>query len=177
MLVSALVLAACGGSSSAPKSLTIPFKSPAVVGSILPARYTCDGQDVSPPLEWGAVPATTKELVFFILGLKPNPATGRYKFTVEWALAGVKPALHKLSAGEVPKGAHVGTATDGKRRYSVCPAKHTSEQFQFAVYAVPASTSILPRFSGPRILGLIAGSESQTRSEAGGSFVAAYKRG
>ncbi|HEY6065280.1 MAG TPA: YbhB/YbcL family Raf kinase inhibitor-like protein, partial [Thermoanaerobaculia bacterium] len=31
-------------------------------GGAIPAKYTCDGSDVSPPLEWSGVPAETKSL-------------------------------------------------------------------------------------------------------------------
>ena len=29
-------------------------------GSAIPRRYTCDGEDLSPPLEWEAAPPTTR---------------------------------------------------------------------------------------------------------------------
>ncbi|MGH8456852.1 MAG: YbhB/YbcL family Raf kinase inhibitor-like protein, partial [Stenotrophobium sp.] len=29
----------------------------------IPARYTCEGQDLSPPLQWSGLPAGTKSLV------------------------------------------------------------------------------------------------------------------
>ena len=31
-------------------------------GAMIPVKYTCDGVDVSPPLNWGALPAGTKSL-------------------------------------------------------------------------------------------------------------------
>jgi phosphatidylethanolamine-binding protein (PEBP) family uncharacterized protein len=31
-------------------------------GDAIPARYTCDGPDVSPPLSWGSVPDGTQSL-------------------------------------------------------------------------------------------------------------------
>jgi len=31
-------------------------------GAMIPGKYTCDGADVSPPLNWGALPAGTKSL-------------------------------------------------------------------------------------------------------------------
>jgi Raf kinase inhibitor-like YbhB/YbcL family protein len=32
-------------------------------GSAIPRRFTCDGEDLSPPLDWGDVPAGTRSLV------------------------------------------------------------------------------------------------------------------
>jgi len=34
----------------------------------IPAKYTCDGQDSSPPLSWADVPAGTKSLVLIVDG-------------------------------------------------------------------------------------------------------------
>jgi phosphatidylethanolamine-binding protein (PEBP) family uncharacterized protein len=176
VLLSSTALAACGSSSSPPKPVTVQFRSPAVVGTTLPARYTCDGKNISPPLEWGAVPATTRELALFVLGLTPNPRTGRYSFSVEWAVAGVNPALHKLEAGRLPPAAHVGQDSDGKRRYSICPKKGKSEAYQFALYAIPDTVAVPPKFIGLHVLGAIADPTSTTVSKAGGAFVANYKR-
>ena len=43
--------------------LTSPaFKS----GAAIPARHTCQGADVSPPLAWAGVPPSTKSLVLIV---------------------------------------------------------------------------------------------------------------
>jgi hypothetical protein len=176
MLLTALVLTGCS-SSSAPKSLTIAFKSPAIAHATIPALYTCDGKDVSPPLEWGAVPSTTKELAVFMLALTPNKATGRLTTSVVWSMAGVNPRLHRLGAGEVPAGAHVGVSNTGKSQpYSVCAPRGQVTNYQFALYAVPGSVTIPPEFVGIRLLALIANPESKTAADAGGSFAASYTR-
>lgn len=175
VLLSALALAGCSN-SSAPKSVTVPFKSPALASGTLPARYTCDGKNIAPPLEWGAVPSTTRELALFVLGLTPVAHTGRYTVSVEWAVAGVNPALHRLAAGELPPGAHVGRASNGKKRYSICPRKGTSKQYQFALYAIPASVAVAPRFVGLKLLQAVANPSSALATNVGGAFVASYKR-
>jgi phosphatidylethanolamine-binding protein (PEBP) family uncharacterized protein len=172
----ALALAGCGGAST-PKAITVAFKSPALVGASLPALYTCDGKNISPPLEWGAVPSTTRELALFVLGLTPNHTTGGYKTSVEWAVAGVNPALHKLAAGELPPGAHLEKTAKLKTvHYSICPPRGVTKHYQFALYAVPASITVPPTFSGVKLLDLIASPESPDESNAGGAFLASYKR-
>ena len=35
-------------------------------GGQIPSKYTCEGDDVSPPLAWDGVPAGTKSLVLII---------------------------------------------------------------------------------------------------------------
>jgi phosphatidylethanolamine-binding protein (PEBP) family uncharacterized protein len=35
-------------------------------GDTTPSKYTCDGEDVSPPLSWGIVPDATKTLALIV---------------------------------------------------------------------------------------------------------------
>jgi len=44
-------------------------------GSAIPSRYTCDGEDLSPPLKWSDPPADTRS--FALLCDDPD-APGRY---------------------------------------------------------------------------------------------------
>jgi phosphatidylethanolamine-binding protein (PEBP) family uncharacterized protein len=175
-LVLSLTAAGCDSASSPSSAVVVPFKSPALIGATLPSLYTCDGRNVSPPLEWGPVPAATKELAVFVLGLTPNPATHKYKVSIEWVIAGVKPKLHRIAAGRLPAGAYVGSNSDGQARYSVCPAKGRSTNYEFALYGVPASVRIPPRFSGVELLRAIVGPEAATVADVKGGFSTSYTR-
>ena len=33
---------------------------------MIPVQYTCDGQDISPPLTWSGIPAGAKSLVLIV---------------------------------------------------------------------------------------------------------------
>ncbi len=35
-------------------------------GTVIPARYTCDGANISPPLKWSGVPKNAKSLVLIV---------------------------------------------------------------------------------------------------------------
>jgi len=176
----ALAPAGCGGSGDAaptPVALTkIMFKSPALAGTSLPARYTCDGQNVIPPLEWGAVPSTVKELALFILALKPAHLANGYSISIEWALAGVNPALHRLGAGRLPPGAHVGRASNGRTHYSICPKRGATAQYQFELYAVPYNVTIPANFAALQTLSRLATGSTPTTASARGGFTVSYKR-
>jgi phosphatidylethanolamine-binding protein (PEBP) family uncharacterized protein len=175
VLLTALVLAGCGSSATTRDVPKIVFKSAAVHGASLPARYTCDGRDISPPLEWGAVPAGTGNLALFVVAFKPAPSTKTYKASVAWAVAGINPKLHKLAAGRLPRGAYLGLASGG-RRYSVCPAKGTREQYQFELYGLPTSVGISPSFAGLPVLSAIASGKPPTSASAHGVFPVTYAR-
>jgi phosphatidylethanolamine-binding protein (PEBP) family uncharacterized protein len=109
----------------------------------IPQRYTCDGADVSLPVSWSAVPPGTAELAVFVLNLQP--VHGRLFF--DWALAGLSPASHGISAGTLPPDAVVGRNSFGDARYSICPAQRTRAEYFFVkVAALPKPLEARPGF-------------------------------
>jgi phosphatidylethanolamine-binding protein (PEBP) family uncharacterized protein len=174
LLASAMMLAGCGSSTPSPKLANITFRSAAIEGTSIPARYTCDGSNTSPPLEWGTVPAGTGTLVLMLVGAKVNAATRTAKLSVEWAVAGLNPALHRIAAGRLPPGAFVGEATHGKHRYSICPEKGQPEQYQFELYALPPTELVSPHFAGLPVLAALA--SKSTPAIGHGDFITKYKR-
>ena len=177
-LLSALIgLSACGSDApTVPPISGIVVKTDAVVNRYLQSRYTCDGQNISPPIEWGAVPAGVQQLALFVLAFTPEPATKTYSITVEWAVAGLNPALHRLAAGQLPPGAYLGLANGHNRRgYSICPKKGEPVHYQFELYGEPAAASISHNFAGLAALGALTG-RGPDRAIAHGGVVANYKR-
>jgi phosphatidylethanolamine-binding protein (PEBP) family uncharacterized protein len=178
-LVAALALAGCGGSrSGAASSDSIPLKSAEIrPGHPIPARYTCDGKNIPPTLEWGAVPRGTGQLVLLVVGLIPSsPSSNQFSTSIEWAVAGISPRLHTLTAGRLPRGTEVGFASDGKTRYSICPKKGVNEYYQFTLYAVPAGLAISKDFEGISALAVLSKPHTRTSALAQGAFITAYKR-
>jgi phosphatidylethanolamine-binding protein (PEBP) family uncharacterized protein len=112
----------------------------------LPARYTCDGADVSPPFEWTGVPAGTKELALFIANSAPGGNAN------DWAVMGLKPTLRSLAAGKLTAGAIVGRNSQGKVGYSICPGKGTTTQFGVVLYALTKRIAVKPGFNGHTLL-------------------------
>jgi phosphatidylethanolamine-binding protein (PEBP) family uncharacterized protein len=177
MLLLALALAGCSKSGATTTAITrIPFKSAAIVGTSLPARYTCDGRNSPPPLEWGAVPAGTRELALLIIGLKPTLTPNTLAPSIEWAVAGLNPALHRISSSRLPAEAHLGSTSGGGTRYSICPKKGRAEVYQFTLYAVPPTVTIPPGFAGLQVLIEVGASGGSAVSSARGSFEVSYKR-
>ncbi len=77
------------------------LSSPAFVdGAPIPARYTAEGADVSPPLEWSGEPAGTEAFAVFCHDpdaplISPN---GSYGF-VHWVLYNIPAAVNHLPEG------------------------------------------------------------------------------
>ncbi len=114
------------------------------------ARYTCHGPNVSPSIEWtGVTPEVfsgTKELIVLVRTISRGP------IVANWALAGLKPSVHKIAEGETPAGAIVGLNSFGKLGYSVCPPAHATVAFvTIAVYAMPTSLGLKPGFNAESV--------------------------
>lgn len=81
--------------------MTLTLTSPAFahLGEI-PTRYTCEGDDVSPPLAWAGIPAGARSLVLIVDDPDaPDPAAPKMTW-VHWLLYNI-PA----TAGGLPEGA------------------------------------------------------------------------
>jgi Raf kinase inhibitor-like YbhB/YbcL family protein len=65
----------------------------------IPDKYTCAGQDVSPPLSWLAVPAGAKSLALIVDDPDaPDPAAPRMTW-VHWVLYNLPPGSKGLAEG------------------------------------------------------------------------------
>jgi Raf kinase inhibitor-like YbhB/YbcL family protein len=75
-------------------------------GGEIPTKYTCDGQDVSPPLAWSGIPANAKSLVLIVDDPDaPDPAAPKTTW-VHWVLYNIPPSASALAegAGQLPAG-------------------------------------------------------------------------
>ena len=78
-------------------------------GRPIPARHTCQGENVSPALSWSPAPADTVEIAITMVDLDaPN--------FVHWAIAGIDPLSTSLGEGVVPEFAIAGTERHGRAR-------------------------------------------------------------
>lgn len=125
--------------------IAIKLSSPVFsAGNKIPARYTCDGADTSPPLRWGAVPPGTAELALFVLG---NDGEVAGKSPIYWAVAGLPATLRGISAGRLPPGAIVGRNSLGQSRYTICPARGQGlRHYAVGLLALPRSAAATPGF-------------------------------
>ncbi|HSZ05751.1 MAG TPA: hypothetical protein VK778_11240 [Solirubrobacteraceae bacterium] len=177
-LISMLALAGCGSSDPGTSIAPVSLKSRAIAGTTLPALYTCDGRDIPPTLEWGALPTGTGEVALIVIGLVPGRSSTSYSVSAEWAVAGISPLLHTLPAGQpLPPGAHLGVGSDHRQTYSICPGRGLNERYQFMLYAVPLSAGKVPRnFEDLSMLATLSKPGTTTSAIGQGAFVVYYKR-
>ncbi len=93
-------------------------------GGEIPAKYTCDGQDLSPPLAWAGVPAGARSLVLIVDDPDaPDPAAPRMTY-VHWLLYNIPTSAGSLAEGveRLPAGTLAGRNDWGRADYGgPCP--------------------------------------------------------
>ena len=73
-------------------------------GGMIPRQYTCDGADISPGLQWAAIPEETRSLA--LIADDPDAPSGTF---VHWVLYGLSAERHELTEN-MPKDKHCPTA-------------------------------------------------------------------
>jgi len=105
-------------------------------GGMIPAKYTCDGADVSPPLRWDAVPEGTKSIA--LICDDPDAPMGTW---VHWVLFNLPAEVNELAENIpadkiLPNGARQGVSDFGRIGYGgPCPPSGTHRYF-FKIYAL-----------------------------------------
>jgi Raf kinase inhibitor-like YbhB/YbcL family protein len=100
-------------------------------GATIPTVYTCDGQDVAPPLEWSGVPKQTRS--FAVICEDPDAPSGTF---THWVLYDVPASAHGI--GEQASIGKAGVNDFGTQRFGgPCPPKRDSaHHYHFHVYAL-----------------------------------------
>jgi Raf kinase inhibitor-like YbhB/YbcL family protein len=108
-------------------------------GGTIPVRFTCDGEDVSPPLAWTGVPDAARSIALLLED--PDAPDGTF---VHWTLFDVPPSTSALRAGEVPAGAREGETSFGDRGYGgPCPPEgDPPHRYRFLLYALRSAPSL-----------------------------------
>ncbi|HEX6197299.1 MAG TPA: YbhB/YbcL family Raf kinase inhibitor-like protein [Jiangellaceae bacterium] len=174
--VAACISTACGddASSSEPTRATQEGTMNLIVasaafedGETVPQQYTCDGADVSPPLEVSGVPSEASELALIMED--PDAPGGTF---VHWVLWGIGASVTSLPEGGVPDGAVHGSTDFGRNEYGgPCPPPGEPHRYIFNVYALSGTPDVEPGASADD---LRAAFESLVLAE--GSLIGLYGR-
>lgn len=97
----------------------------------IPSIYTCDGENVSPPLSFSEVPKNAKSLVLIV-----DDPDAPAKIWVHWVVFNIDPAISEVLQNSVPKAGVEGMTDFGKPGYGgPCPPAGTHRYF-FKLYAL-----------------------------------------
>jgi len=137
---------------------TIKVTSPAFEdGGMIPQQYTCDGDNISPPLNWEAVPAGTKSLALIMDD--PDAPGGTF---VHWVLydlpADLEGLPENLPRGKgFPLGGEEGINSTNQLGYrGPCPPSGTHRYF-FKLYALDEKLSLPAGETKSRLLDAMEG--------------------
>jgi Raf kinase inhibitor-like YbhB/YbcL family protein len=115
--------------------------------SAIPAKYTCDGTNVSPALAWTEPPAGTQSFALVV----DDPDTPK-KTAIHWLIYDLPAATRALPEGvptkaKLPDGSRQGKNDPGKIGYTgPCPERGgAAHHYFFKLYALDYQTGLKPK--------------------------------
>jgi hypothetical protein len=109
-------------------------------GDRIPTKYTCEGQDVSPPIAWSRPPVGTQSLVLILEDPEDSTAPGGV-FT-HWVLFNIPSDIREMPEGVPPQGKLSSGALQGKNDFGrigyggPCPDGTGPHRYRFTLYAL-----------------------------------------
>ncbi|QEL22182.1 YbhB/YbcL family Raf kinase inhibitor-like protein [Bosea sp. F3-2] len=106
-------------------------------GATIPRRFTCDGDDVSPPLDWSGAPAGTRS--FALLCDDPDAPMGTWHHWAMYDIAADRTALEEGAASRSGSGGFKQAINDFRRPGygGPCPPpRHGPHRYHFRLLAL-----------------------------------------
>ena len=166
LAVGLAVASAGSNAEGGKKKMSLQVSSPAFAqGKAIPKKYTGEGDNVSPPLDWSDVPASTKELAMIC----EDPDAPRTDPWVHWVIykipgdaKGLIEGIERKPHPKTPAGAMQGRNSwpDGENigyRGPMPPQGHGVHHYYFRLYALDAELSVQPGLDKKAILDAIRG--------------------
>jgi Raf kinase inhibitor-like YbhB/YbcL family protein len=114
-------------------------------GAAIPVQYTCDGTDISPPLQWSGAPEGTQSFVLIVDD--PDAPGGTW---VHWVLFNIPATTSSLGEGVSPGGALPAGSVEGQNDWGrqqyggPCPPSGT-HRYYFRLYALDTTLNLAAR--------------------------------
>ena len=127
-------------------------------GQPIPVRHTCDGSDVSPPLEWTGVPAESRSLA--LICDDPDAPGGTW---VHWVIYNIRPqttGLHEKIAAIATLPSDASQSRNGFRRVGYggpCPPPDRPHRYFFKIYALDSELAPTPGLTKDSLVRLMEG--------------------
>lgn len=132
--------------------MTLDLSSPVIRNQTIPRHYTCDGDNVSPPLQWENVPEGTQSLA--LIADDPDAPGGTF---THWVIYNIPPSLRWLPEDVrrdqvLPNGVLQGINSFQRIGYGgPCPPEGTHRYF-FRLYALDTRLDLPPGVSKEHLL-------------------------
>jgi Raf kinase inhibitor-like YbhB/YbcL family protein len=114
-------------------------------GGRIPYVHTCEGDDVSPPLQWSGAPVETRS--YAMVCEDPDAPRGTW---IHWVLYNIPGDAVELTRAvptlpELPSGGRHGRNTAGDLAYAgPCPPPGNPHRYYFRLYALDISLNLPP---------------------------------
>ena len=141
-------------------------------GSSIPARHTCDGLDLSPPLKWSSVPQGVKSLA--LIADDPDAPAGTW---THWVLYNLPAATDELREATPTTETLPGGGLQGRNDFrrigygGPCPPRGRPHRYYFKLYALDAELSLKPGANKSDVLRAM-----ETHILAQGQLMGTYQR-
>lgn len=112
-------------------------------GQPIPAQYTCQGENLSPPLAWSGVPQNTQSLALIV-----DDPDAPSKTWVHWVVYNLSPTLTELPEGltqyDGPGSTGIAGVNDSRKTgYSgPCPPPGSPHRYFFKLYALDTQLNL-----------------------------------
>jgi Raf kinase inhibitor-like YbhB/YbcL family protein len=105
----------------------------------LPAKYTCDGQGINPPLKIADVPSNTQSLV--LIFDDPDAVSGTF---IHWTIWNISAETMDIPEHDVPNNSVQGLTSAGSNSYvPPCPPSGT-HRYTFKIFALDTKLNLIP---------------------------------
>jgi Raf kinase inhibitor-like YbhB/YbcL family protein len=127
----------------------------------IPTRFTCEGNDIAPDLNWQGIPANTRSLVLIVDDPDaPDPRAPRMTW-VHWVLYNLPPDAHGLPEGitsaDLPPGTQEGVNDWNRCGYGgPCPPVGRHRYFH-KLYALDSMLPVMDRPTKAEVEAAMAG--------------------
>lgn len=122
----------------------------------IPAKYTCDGDDVSPPLSWAAVPRETESLA--LICDDPDAPAGTWS---HWVLYNISPDRDGLEENVLTDERLSQIGLQGRNDFGnsgyggPCPPRGSSHHYYFRLYALDTTLEAMEGATRKQVLNRI----------------------
>ncbi|RJR25995.1 YbhB/YbcL family Raf kinase inhibitor-like protein [Candidatus Microgenomates bacterium] len=100
----------------------------------IPDKYTCEGEDINPPLFFIGVPKEAESLALIVDD--PDSVTSQGGWT-HWLIWNIKPSVEKIEENSLPNGAVQGKTDFGFNHWGgPCPPKGITHHYRFMLFAL-----------------------------------------
>ncbi len=134
-----LAVTGCGtagyGAPVAPSPMSI--SSEAFISGTLPARYTCHGAKINPPLNWSGAPPGTKSLALIV-----DDSSAPITPFIYWLVFDINPGATDIQERSLPTGARQALNSADTATYDAPCPNGQQHSYRFTIYALRTTLNL-----------------------------------